>query len=259
MAVSPVEALLVLDVGNTRVGLARWDDDGLHDAKRVATSNWDSIEGSLGELWERVGAARSRAIVMSSVDPSVAARLAESVVDVCQTESLRIRDDIALPLPLNLPVDDEVGADRVCAAAAAYDRVRGACAVASFGTAITVDVVSAEGEFLGGSIMPGLRLSFEALHEYTAALPLVTAARPESAIGKTTREAILHGVVFGAVGALREHVERYATELGEWPNLTLTGGDAELIAPYADFIDAVAPDLCLSGVALAYRKAAGLR
>ncbi len=255
--VSPVESLLVLDVGNTRIGMSRWDDDGLHDARRVAAADWDTVDANLRELWERVGTRRSRAVVMSSVDPSVAARLSETVVDICQADAVRVRDDIALPLPLKLPVDHEVGADRVCAAAAAYERVRGACAIASFGTAITIDLVSADGEFLGGAIMPGLRLSLAALHDHTAALPLVAVAPPQGAVGSTTHDAILQGVVYGAIGAMREHVERYATALGEWPNLTITGGDAELIAPLADFVDAVAPELCLSGVALAYRKAAG--
>jgi type III pantothenate kinase len=147
--------------------------------------------------------------------------------------------------------------DRVCSAAAAYERTGSACAVASFGSAITIDCVSDDGRFLGGAILPGLDLSFQALHIGTAVLPRVLPAAPTSPFGKNTHDAIVNGVAYGAVGALREIVERFATELGHWPPLVLTGGNAPLIASLADFVDAVVPDLCLIGIALAYRRAAG--
>jgi type III pantothenate kinase len=129
--------------------------------------------------------------------------------------------------------------------------------VASFGTAITIDCVSADGRFMGGAILPGLDMSFEALHEGTAALPQVEVETPGGAIGRNTHDAIVNGVVYGAVGALRELVERYATELGHWPQLVITGGNAGLVRQLADFVDSVVPDLCLMGVALAYRRASG--
>lgn len=129
--------------------------------------------------------------------------------------------------------------------------------MASFGTAITVDCVSEEGHFLGGAILPGFDLSCQALHEGTAQLPRVSPTTPGAVFGKNTHDAIINGVAFGAAGALREIVERYATELREWPKLVITGGNAPLIAELVDFVDAVVPDLCLMGIALAYREAAG--
>ncbi len=149
------------------------------------------------------------------------------------------------------------GVDRVCSAAAAYERIQDVCAVASFGTAITVDCVSAEGRFLGGVILPGLQLSCDALHDGTGQLPRVAPHRPESIFARNTHDAIVGGVVYGAIGTLREVVERFATDLGRWPQLIVTGGDAPLIAELAEFIDTVVPDLCLMGIALSYRRASG--
>ena len=253
----PVDAQLLVDAGNTRIGVGVWDDDGLHDVRRVASSDGDAWRESIEHLWERTSRHRRRAVVVSSVSPRASTALREAVVDVCGQDALFIREDVALPLPVEPEYAADVGVDRVCSAAAAYDRVRDACAVASFGTAITVDCVSPEGRFLGGAILPGFELSFEALHEGTALLPQVEVAAPAGAFGRNTHDAIVNGVVYGAVGALREIVERFALDLNQWPQLVLTGGNAELVLPLANFVDSVVPDLCLMGVALAYRKASG--
>lgn len=252
-----VDALLALDVGNSRIGMALWDDDGLHAAHRLEsaeTSNWATV---LHDLWNQTGGARARAIAMASVSPKTARQLADTVFEVCGVEPYRIGEDIPLPIAVDLEAPEEVGVDRVCAAAAAYERIQGACAVASFGTATTIDCVSEDGRFLGGAILPGIEMCFEALHVGTAQLPRVQSATPSGAYGRSTHDAIVNGVVYGAVGALRELVERYAGELREWPQLVITGGNAPLINSFAEFVDAVVPDLCLMGVALAYRKATG--
>lgn len=256
MMISPADTLLVADVGNTRVGLSIWDADGLHPTQRFPADDDSAWTAALESLWVQSPAAR-RAVVVGSVNPPVAARLGAAVERVTGATALRVRDDLPLPLTLDGVNAREVGVDRICSAAAAYERVGGACAIASFGTAITIDCVSEDGRFLGGAIMPGLAMSCRALHEFTAALPRVQLAAPSEPFGKNTFEAILHGVVHGAVGALREIVERYATELRSWPTLVITGGDAALVASQADFVDAVIPDLCLQGIALAHRKAAG--
>jgi type III pantothenate kinase len=100
-------------------------------------------------------------------------------------------------------------------------------------------------------------MSCDALHERTAQLPRVKPANPNGPFGRNTHDAIVNGIVYAAVGALRDIVERYATELREWPQLVITGGNAPIIRPLADFVDSVVPDLCLMGIALAYRQAAG--
>lgn len=250
------DSLMAIDIGNSRIGMGVWDADGIHDTSRVAAADTSACSEALQRTWEQTRFARSRAIVLGSVSPAVDARVRHMALDLLGIEPLRVREDLPLPMPLD--VDPEsVGVDRVCSAAAAYDRVREACAVASFGTAITVDCVSADGRFMGGAILPGLQMACDALHEHTALLPQVELTEPPSVFGRNTRDAILSGVVYGAGGALREIVERFATELGQWPQLVATGGNAALIQAHADFVDAVVPDLCLMGIALAYRRAAG--
>ena len=257
IALEPAEALLAVDIGNSRIGMAVWDDDGLHDARHVDIQKPNTWRAAIEDVWATTVGAKNRAIVVGSVTPSETRRFSDLAIEVCDHEPLQVRDDVPLPASLDIENPREVGVDRVCAAAAAYDRVREACAVASFGTATTVDCVSADGVFLGGAIMPGIETSCVALHEHTAKLPRVAPAAPSGAFGKNTYDAIVNGVAYAAVGALREIVEKFATELHHWPKLIITGGGAPLIAEQIDFADAHVPNLCLMGVALAYRKPAG--
>jgi type III pantothenate kinase len=95
----------------------------------------------------------------------------------------------------------------------------------------------------------------EALHEHTALLPLVSfEGHDNETLGKDTASAIRNGIFAMTVGALREITERYATQIGKWPPLVLSGGDAEQIGPHCDFVDRVVPDLCLDGLVLAYKR-----
>lgn len=254
MTASPaVESAIVADIGNTRIALALWGPDGLRDVSRGDTHD-DGWRARLAALAAR--RPRPGALVVSSVNPHCARALDEAAPALAGLTPLLIGRDIALPMPLAGVDAGTVGVDRVCAAAAAHERVRSACVAASLGTAITIDLVSADGQFLGGSILPGLEMSLRALHEFTAALPHVALAPPPHHPARNTQQAMLSGVIYGAVGALREIVERYASDLGHWPPLIATGGNAALLQPHADFIDAVVPDLCLIGAALALQRAA---
>ncbi len=124
--------------------------------------------------------------------------------------------------------------------------------VVDAGTAITVDVCNDAGEFLGGAIAPGAGMQLDALHEHTAKLPRVTLEVPVDPQGASTEEAIRHGVYHGVRGMVKELVENYATSLGYWPDVIATGGDAPKLFEGWELIHAVAPDLTLYGIALAY-------
>jgi len=252
--VAPVDALLAIDIGNTRLGLGVWDGDGVHDTRRIAMDQPDAWRTALEETWTRAVPTR-RAVVLGSVNPRQTARVQALAEEISGASVLRVRDDLPLPMPVEVDSLREVGVDRICCAAAAYERIQDACAVASFGTAITIDCVSAQGHFLGGAILPGFQMSCDALHAGTAQLPRVMARQPGNVFARNTHDAIVNGVSYGVVGALREIVERFATELHRWPQLVITGGNAPLVAELAEFVDAVVPDLCLMGIALAYRKA----
>jgi type III pantothenate kinase len=252
-----VDALLVIDIGNTRIGLGTWDPDGIHDVVRVPTARPGAWAEAVEKAWSSSQGAGQRSVVLASVAPDQTRRVSPVIEEVCRTEALWIPEDLPLPLKIDVDQPEELGVDRVCSAAAAFERVGGPCAVASFGTATTIDCVSQDGVFIGGTISPGLQMSCDALHAHTALLPRIVVAEPEGPFGRTTEQAILGGVALGAVGALREIVEQFATALGRWPYLVITGGNSALIGKLADFVDAVVPDLSLMGIALAYRKAAG--
>lgn len=146
----------------------------------------------------------------------------------------------------------EVGADRIANAVAAVRRHPGRdCVIADFGTATTVDVVTAERKYLGGAIAPGMRISMEALEQRTARLPSVEIDRPAAACGRTTVESIQSGLYWGHVGMVRELIAQIRREClpaaGQPPVLLATGGFSSLFAD-AGLFDAVLPDLVLEGL-----------
>jgi type III pantothenate kinase len=250
--VSGPPVILAIDVGNTRTSAAIIRHGQVSCRKTVSTAEIESVTAAIASLWSSTAATDNCRIVCASVVPSVLAALRE----FCDTELGRplvaIKEDVGFAIPLDLETPETVGADRVCAATAAYAMIRQSCVVADFGTAITIDLVGDDGTFLGGTILPGIQLSAKTLHDNTAALPLVDVIPSGRALGKSTVSAINTGVFLASIGALREIVERMATEIGRWPVLVVTGGDAQGVADHCDFVDKVVPDLCLLGVAMTY-------
>jgi type III pantothenate kinase len=149
----------------------------------------------------------------------------------------------------------EVGADRLVNAVAAYDRVGDTCIVVDFGTAITYDVVSAAGEYLGGIITPGAEISIDALYERAAKLPKVELVEPRALIGKSTVEAIRSGIAYGYAGQVEGIVRRLRAELGADAKVILTGGLAGVVVPFIrETIDEVDDLLTLVGLRLIWQR-----
>lgn len=244
--------LLLVDLGNTRVGLAPWTNGKRGESRHLPTRPIEPVLEAMREIWTSLPAGDKR-VVVSSVCPPVLEELRKGCKAAGVGPLLTIGEDLDLPIEADLPDPDKVGTDRLCTAAAAFAGCRSACVVADFGTALTIDLVADNGIFLGGTILPGIALSARALHEHTALLPLVEVGTPTETLGKDTVSAIRNGIFAMMAGALREIVEQYATEIGKWPPLILTGGDAAGIAARCDFVDRVVPDLALDGVALAYQ------
>jgi type III pantothenate kinase len=148
----------------------------------------------------------------------------------------------------------EVGADRVVNAVAAYERVNGAAIVVDFGTATTFDCISDKGEYLGGSIAPGMQISASALFSRAARLPRSEIARPPRAIGRNTVHSMQSGIVFGYVGLVDGLVRRLAGEMGGEVAVIATGGLAGLIEPESETIEEVDEFLTLEGLRLIYLR-----
>jgi type III pantothenate kinase len=157
-------------------------------------------------------------------------------------------------IPIRTERPHEVGADRLVNSVAAYDRVGSACIVVDFGTAITYDVVSADGELLGAIISPGIEISMEALSERAARLPKVELEAPPELIGRSTETSIQSGVIYGFAGQVDGIVGRLREELGVEARAIATGGLATSIAPFCEEIDEVDDLLTLTGLRLLWER-----
>jgi type III pantothenate kinase len=163
-------------------------------------------------------------------------------------------EGVKLGMPIRTDNPREVGADRLMNAVAAFEQVRGACVVVDFGTSINYDVVSQDGEYLGGAIAPGVQISMDALTQRAARLVKVEIEAPASAIGRSTQAAIRSGIVYGFAGQVDGIVSRIREELGVEAKAIATGGLAEAIAPFCDEIDEVDDLLTLNGLRIVWER-----
>jgi type III pantothenate kinase len=254
--------LLVVDVGNTQTHFGTFREDELVEHWRFATvrdSTADELGAALRNLLELrgVGMADLQASIVSSTVPQLGPEWAEMARRYLGHEMIVVGPGIRTGMALRYDNPREIGADRLVNAVAAYDKVQGACIVVDFGTAITYDPVSAEGEYLGGIIAPGVEISMEALTSRAAKLPKIDLGPPRSLIGKTTVDAIRSGIVYGFAGQVDAIVRRLRAELGEETETIATGGLAEHIVPFTETIDQVDDLLTLNGLRLLHARNRG--
>jgi len=172
-----------------------------------------------------------------------------------QREMLAVGPALKTGMPIRTENPHEVGADRLVNAVAAYAKTGSTCVVVDFGTAITYDAVSADGEYLGGIITPGIEISLDALSERAAKLPRVELTEPRAVIGRSTVEAIRSGIAFGFGGQVDGIVRRLREELGETTRVIATGGFATVMLPFIkDTIDEVDEVLTLTGLRLIWER-----
>jgi type III pantothenate kinase len=247
-------SLLILEIGNSHASVATAVEGKIYTNQRFGLDQLADIVAAGADSWAALPEDRTRAIVAAGVVPETLKDIRDRLSAELSYPIMVVGEELHRPLSLALESPESVGIDRVCSAAAAYDTLEHSCVVASFGTAITIDCVNDEGVFMGGAILPGVDMQARSLHEGTAQLPRVEIKPPAGIYGNSTTDAISTGVLIGIAGGVREIVERYATELGSWPDLIATGGQAELIRRHSNIIDRVVTDLCIRGIALAFRK-----
>jgi type III pantothenate kinase len=251
------ETFLAVDIGNQQIKLGRFvsgDEMANHpvEACRLSTQG-DDLDAL--SAWLPDGPI---AWYVATVHRQAEQRLASWVHRQRAADAYRLVTNADIPMEMRVEHPRRVGTDRLLAAAAA-DRLRTpgrAAIVVDAGSAITVDLVSADGAFEGGVILPGLRIMGQALDAQTDALPFVPGSlteAPPPVVGKSTEAAIRSGMYWGAVGAVREVVSRMVKQLPTEPELFLAGGDAQHFAPYLDGQLHIAADLVFAGLALVYR------
>jgi type III pantothenate kinase len=251
-----VTTLLAADVGNTNIVLGAYDGAKLVSTWRTATRS-DQTEDELAVMVdallgrEDLSLEDVDALVLGSVVPPLTAsfaRLAERYLD---RPALVIGPGVKTGVRLRVDNPSEVGADRIANTLAAHRRYGGPAIVVDFGTTTNFDIVSAEGDFLGGAFAPGLEVSAESLFGRAARLFRVPLTPPAHAIGKNTADCIRSGIVFGYVGLVEGLLVRLIAELTPaTPRVLATGGLATTIAPLAKGIERVDEDLTLEGLRL---------
>jgi type III pantothenate kinase len=254
--------LLVVDVGNTQThfGVFAEGGDVVTEHWRFATvrdSTRDEIGAALSNLLGLRGLrfADIENSIVSSTVPQLSEEWAEMSGRYLGRRMLVVGPAIKTGMPIRYDNPREVGADRLANAIAAYERVEGACVVVDFGTAITYDVVSASGEYLGGIITPGAEISIDALYDRAAKLPKVELAPPRSLIGKSTVDAIRSGIVYGFAGQVDGIVRRLRAELGPTTTVIATGGLAHALVPFVEeTIEEVDDLLTLQGLRLIWER-----
>src|SRR5262249_50146231 len=246
--------LLVLNAGNSRLALGVFETGQLTHVARIAHDDRANWEGKLADAWSRIQGKDNAAIAGASVTPAVLEPLEHAVEKATGQKVAWVGRELDVPIKVLTEQPDQTGVDRVLNVAAAYEQMQKACVVVDAGTAVTVDCCNDAGEFLGGAIAPGASTQLDALHQRTAKLPRAGLSVPQGAFGRTTEAAIQQGVYHGIRGMVKELAENYATELGAWPDIIATGGDAPVLFEGWELIHAIAPDLTLYGIALAYAE-----
>ena len=252
--------LLVVDVGNTQTHIGLMDARDVAGEWRLATVRHrtsDEIAGLLQGFLSLQGIVLRDAVDEVGI-ASVVPRLTQQWVEMCDkhlgVEAFVVGPGARTGMRIAMKNPAEVGADRIVNAVAAFEKYGGPCIVADYGTATTFDVISPEGDYLGGAIAPGIEVSLEALTTRAARLFKVELVDPEHAIGKSTTEALQSGAVYGFAGEIEGIVHAIWDELGERAPVIATGGLAELIARHTDVISAVDPFLTLRGIEIVMRR-----
>jgi len=253
--------IIAIDIGNTNIHIGLFLDGEEKSIESIAGKSQAMLAQCLKSAWEQIPVLESSkenkrdgVIVVSSVKPAWTKTVRQVAANSLGENILVIGEDIPLPMTCWVDEPDKVGTDRVVSAAAAYAVAQDAVVVADFGTAVTIDLVDANGIFRGGIICPGFEISAKALKENTAQLPNIKVTRPKAPYGKNTTDAINCGLYYSIVGALQEVVRRYAEEIGKWPQTVITGAGAKVIADDCEFIDNYVPNLVVKGIVLAYEK-----
>ncbi|WP_313757827.1 type III pantothenate kinase [Tissierella sp.] len=254
--------LLVIDVGNTNIVFGVYDDKELLYDWRIATER-DRTSDEYGLLFEQIfryhglNPKEVKNVIISSVVPPLMHTLPAMSIKYFGIDPIVVGPGVKTGMNIKYDNPREVGADRIVNAVAAYEKYGGPLIIVDFGTAITFCAVSKEGDYLGGAITPGIKISAEALFMRTAKLPKVEIAKPDKVIAKNTTNSIQSGLVFGYIGMIDYIIEKMINEMGESENtvnIIATGGFSNLIASESRYVKNIDKMLTLEGLRIIFER-----
>ncbi len=252
--------LFVVDIGNTHIVLGVFKGERLMAHWRIATKQKrteDELAIIINELFGLKGLDIKlvKDMIISCVSPPILPSFISFAKNTFSCEPLVIGPGVKTGVSINIDNPREVGADRIANAAGALVSHKPPFILVDFGTAITIDAISADSEYMGGAIVPGVRLSLNALYHHAAKLPEVEFVKPPSVIGRNTVHSMQSGAYYGYASLVDGIVSRMKEHVGPpEPLVIATGGEAGLIAPASKTIKIVADNLTLTGLRAIYGK-----
>lgn len=254
--------LLAIDVGNTNIVFGVYDRDKLIYNWRIATDK-ERTSDEYGLLFDQIfryhglGIEEVEDIIISSVVPPLMHTLPKMSLKYFGIEPMIVGPGIKTGINIKYDNPKEVGADRIVNAVGGFDKYGGPLIIVDFGTAITFDVISRCGDYLGGIITPGIKIATDALFSKTAKLPKVEIAKPDRVIGKNTINSIQSGIVYGYAGLIDSIIERIIDEMKvekEDMKIIATGGFANLISSESIYIQGIDGLLTMEGLRIIYER-----
>ena len=252
--------ILALDVGNTNITCGVFDGDRIKASFRITTKmprTSDEYGMLLSTLLERnqVGMDDIHDAIICSVVPNIMHSLQNGLIKYFNIRPIIVEAGIKTGIRIATPNPQQIGADRIVDAVAAYELYGGPVLVIDFGTATTYDMVDENGTFMGGITAPGIRISAKALWEDAAKLPEIEIKKPDNILGKDTITSMQAGLVYGQIGQTEYIINKVKEETGMYDaKVVVTGGLGRIISNETENVDVYDPDLTLKGINLVYRK-----
>ena len=252
--------ILVIDVGNTHIVLGVYEKNELLANWRLSTDKErtaDELGMFLRSLFEHAGLTphKLEAVVVASVVPPIMYTLEHAIRKYFKLEPMIIGPGTKTGINIRYQNPKEVGADKIVNAVAGYELYGGPLVIVDLGTATTFCAVSPKGEYLGGVICPGIKISLEALFQKAAKLPRIDLVKPDSVIGKNSESSMQSGIFYGYIGQVDYIVKRIKQEMQEDSvKVIATGGLARFISEESRTINHVNPTLTLEGIRIVYER-----
>lgn len=250
----------VIDIGNSNTVLGVFENDQLLHEWRIRTEinqTADEYGILLKSLFDHKNISFSdfEGVIVSSVVPPIMSAVEEMCQKYFKLNPMFIgRKDVDLLIKMNYPHPEEIGADRIVNAVGALHKYEAPLIIIDFGTATTFCYINEKGEYTGGLISPGIKISLEALYQKASKLPKVEIVNPKKVIGKSTITAMQSGIFYGYLTQIDGIIERIRKEVNREPTVIATGGLASLLAKDSEEIHYVEPHLTLMGLNVIYQK-----